>query len=181
MRLRIKFVSIIFITLIIGLLGSILIKAESVIEEDDKLIDNERTDQAIYYNSNHILVKNNKIFIGNLVIPGIIKDYIIQDKNAYLIVISDKNYLYLLDNNEIKKQVEITITNPETLCLYNKEVLVGGDNNLQMTLVRYNSKLEVVKTINYHSLGFTKCVKMLVLDNYLYVAGEKDAIFRWCN
>lgn len=177
MRLRIKFVSIIFITLIIGLLGSILIKAESVIEEDNTLIDSERVEQAIYYNSNHIIVKNNKIYIGSLVIPGIIKDYIIQDKYAYLIVISDKNYLYLLDNNEIKKQVEITITNPETLCIYNKEVLVGGENNLQMTLVRYNSKLEVVKTINYHSLGFTKCVKMLVLDNYLYVAGEKDAIF----
>lgn len=177
MKLTFKIISITIIMIVMGFTTFFLTKAESVIEEEISLICDSRVDNVIHYNDGEIIESDKVITIQDLIINGKIKDYIIDGVNAYLLINNQKNYIYKITDNKVMQVKEILMSNPRTLGKYQNNIIVGGSNLKQMSLAVYNLNLDYSKSIVYDTNGFTECVKMTVIDNYLYIGGIKDAVF----
>lgn len=177
MKLILKIISLSIVTLVLGFTTIFLTKAESITEEGTTLISDRRVDMIIHYNNTEIIEQGGVILINDFTIKGTIKDYVILDKDIYILINDNKNYIYKISDNKLIKSVEVLMSNPRTLCIYQDMLLLGGSNNNQMCITIYNNLLDKNNEILYNTKGFTECVKMIVLDGYLYIGGIKDAIF----
>lgn len=177
MKLIVKIIPVIIILLVMGFTTFFLTNAESVLEEGTTLVCESRVDNVIHYNDKEIIEDDNIIKINDITIKGKIKDYIIDNSDAYLLIHHQKDYIYKISNNKIVQFKEIAMSNPRTLCQYQNSIIVGGSNQKQMTLIIYSLNLENNKKVVYDTNGFSECVKMTTIDNYLYLGGIKDAVF----
>ena len=182
MKVSLKIISITCITMLIGLAFSFFLKAESTLDIKQTIIvkenvDNNNIQTIIDYNDNNVIVKKDSVKLNNEVIYGDLIDYVIDKKIIYLLIHFDENnYLYKMDNSKILKVVELKMDSPKSICLYDDNIIVGGASNNNMSLDMYNVKLELVETITYKGEGYQTCMKLMVLDSYIYVVGIKNGI-----
>ncbi len=181
MKLTFKITSITIVVVLMAFMIKLVFKAESKIETNQIVIlkeneDNINIKNIINYNGKHIIVKNNAILIDNEMMKGNLIAYKVDANKLYLIVEDTKNYLYLIKDSKITKQIEITMDSPKAISLCNNSIIIGGSNNNNMSIEKYDEMLQLLDSINYTGNGMQMCKQLICMDGYIYVGGIKDAI-----
>lgn len=181
MKMTIKITTVTIILVVMAFVISFFVKAESKIETNQSVIvkenqSNVEVTNIINYNNQHIIIKNNAIFLGKETIKGKLIAYVVNTSKLYLVVQDQNHYLYVIDNNKIIKRNNITMDNPQTICLFDNDIIIGGSNNNNMSIEKYDFQLLLKENIDYIGQGTQICTHLLTLDGYIYVGGIKDAI-----
>ena len=181
MKLTFKITSITIVVVLMAFMIRLFIKAESKIETNQSIIlkeneDNINVENIINYNDKHIIIKNDTITFDKEIIKGNLIAHKINTNKLYLIVKDAKNYLYLIKDNKITKQIEIIMDRPKAISLCNNSIIIGGSNNNNMSIEKYDETLQLLDNINYIGNGMQMCNQLICIDGYIYVGGIKDAI-----
>ena len=181
MKLTFKITSITIVVVLMAFMIRLFVKAESKIETNQSIIlkeneDNINVENIINYNDKHIIIKNDTITFDKEIIKGNLIAHKINTNKLYLIVKDAKNYLYLIKDNKITKQIEIIMDSPKAISLCNNSIIIGGSNNNNMSIEKYDETLLLLDNINYIGNGMQMCNQLICIDGYIYVGGIKDAI-----
>lgn len=181
MKLTFKITSITIVVVLMAFMIKLFVKAESKIETNQSIIlkeneDNVNVENIINYNDKHIIIKNDTILLDKEIIKGNLIAHKINTNKLYLIVKDVKNYLYLIKDNKITKQIEIIMDSPKAISLCNNSIIIGGSNNNNMSIEKYDETLQLLDSINYIGNGMQMCNQLICIDGYIYVGGIKDAI-----
>lgn len=181
MKLTFKITSITIVVVLMAFMIRLFVKAESKIETNQSIIlkeneDNINVENIINYNDKHIIIKNDTITFDKEIIKGNLIAHKINTNKLYLIVKDAKNYLYLIKDNKITKQIEIIMDSPKAISLCNNSIIIGGSNNNNMSIEKYDETLQLLDNINYIGNGMQMCNQLICIDGYIYVGGIKDAI-----
>lgn len=181
MKLTFKITSITIVVVLMAFMIRLFVKAESKIETNQSIIlkeneDNINVENIINYNDKHIIIKNDTILLDKEIIKGNLIAHKINTNKLYLIVKDAKNYLYLIKDNKITKQIEIIMDSPKTISLCNNSIIIGGSNNNNMSIEKYDETLQLLDSINYIGNGMQMCNQLICIDGYIYAGGIKDAI-----
>lgn len=181
MKLTFKITSITIVVVLMAFMIRLFVKAESKIETNQSIIlkeneDNINVENIINYNDKHIIIKNETITFDKEIIKGNLIAHKINTNKLYLIVKDAKNYLYLIKDNKITKQIEIIMDSPKAISLCNNSIIIGGSNNNNMSIEKYDETLQLLDNINYIGNGMQMCNQLICIDGYIYVGGIKDAI-----
>lgn len=181
MKLTFKITSITIVVVLMAFMIRLFVKAESKIETNQSIIlkeneDNINVENIINYNDKHIIIKNDTITFDKEIIKGNLIAHKINTNKLYLIVKDAKNYLYLIKDNKIIKQIEIIMDSPKAISLCNNSIIIGGSNNNNMSIEKYDETLQLLDNINYIGNGMQMCNQLICIDGYIYVGGIKDAI-----
>lgn len=65
---------------------------------------------------------------------------------------------------------------PKAISLCNNSIIIGGSNNNNMSIEKYDETLQLLDNINYIGNGMQMCNQLICIDGYIYVGGIKDAI-----
>ena len=114
MKLTFKITSITIVVVLMAFMIRLFVKAESKIETNQSIIlkeneDNINVENIINYNDKHIIIKNDTITFDKEIIKGNLIAHKINTNKLYLIVKDAKNYLYLIKDNKITKQIKHAI------------------------------------------------------------------------
>lgn len=181
MKLTFKITSITIVIVLMAFMIRLFVKAESKIETNQSIIlkeneDNINVENIINYNDKHIIIKNDTILLDKEIIKGNLIAHKVNTNKLYLIVKDAKNYLYLIKDNKITKQIEIIMDSPKAISLCNNSIIIGGSNNNNMRIEKYDETLQLLDSINYIGKGMQMCNQLICIDGYIYVGGIKDAI-----
>ena len=181
MKLTFKITSITIVIVLMAFMIRLFVKAESKIETNQSIIlkeneDNINVENIINYNDKHIIIKNDTILLDKEIIKGNLIAHKVNTNKLYLIVRDAKNYLYLIKDNKITKQIEIIMDSPKAISLCNNSIIIGGSNNNNMRIEKYDETLQLLDSINYIGKGMQMCNQLICIDGYIYVGGIKDAI-----
>lgn len=181
MKLTFKITSITIVVVLMAFMIKLFVKAESKIETNQSIIlkeneDNINVENIINYNDKHIIIKNDTILLDKEIIKGNLIAHKINTNKLYLIVKDAKNYLYLIKDNKITKQIEIIMDSPRAISLCNNSIIIGGSNNNNMSIEKYDETLQLLDSINYIGNGIQMCNQLICIDGYIYAGGIKDAI-----